>query len=729
MSDMKFYVDVNLQDNEVVKLKADTLDITTNLASANTKRIVYWAGDYYYSDGTNWVQMSGGNPVTSVTATTPLSSTGGATPDISISQANTTTNGYLSSTDWTTFNGKQNALGYTPVNLAGDTMLGYLILNADPGTALGAATKQYVDNIATGINFHAPVVAATTSPLPAVTYSNGIGGVGATLIATSPGALTIDTVTFSGGGTERVLIKNQGSALENGIYVVNIAGDALTPFQLTRATDADNSPAGELAFGDFCFVEQGPTNGGFGYILNTIGTITVGVTSISYVIFNAAQVVTAGTGLTELPTNTLNIDITKVPYYSGGFSAGFAKWNGSNWIFDNSTYITSAALTPYLTSATAAATYYPIPTGTTSQYLRGDGTLATFPTIPSITPAALTKVDDTNVTLSLGGSPSNALLQGVSLTLGWTGTLADSRIASAATWNAKFTLPALTSGSVLFSDGTTITQDNANFFWDDTNNRLGIGNNTPTEALTVTGNMLLNLTGSTSVKIYNFSGGINTYESAGPTLISSTGANYLNIRAGGDFGIQTNGSTTNKLSIKLDNSNGNIQTQFTSTLFGQSGCLATTEVRSVLFSGASKTWQNGNIATQRWFHITANTAAFASAASTITNSYGLYVEAAVAGTNATITNNYALGLGGSLGLSESANIVLGTTTGTKIGTATTQKLGFFNATPIVQPAAVTTVQGIADRLTDLGFLTPGSVVSGGTSTSASAALFNYYNFI
>lgn len=60
MSDMKFYVDINLQDNEVVKLKADTLDITTNLASANTKRIVYWAGDYYYSDGTNWVQMSGG---------------------------------------------------------------------------------------------------------------------------------------------------------------------------------------------------------------------------------------------------------------------------------------------------------------------------------------------------------------------------------------------------------------------------------------------------------------------------------------------------------------------------------------------------------------------------------------------------------------------------------------------------------------------------------------------
>jgi len=54
-----------------------------------------------------------------------------------------------------------------------------------------------------------------------------------------------------------------------------------------------------------------------------------------------------------------------------------------------------------------------------------------------ITPAALTKTDDTNVTLTLGGSPTTALLQATSLTLGWTGTLADSRIASATTWNAK----------------------------------------------------------------------------------------------------------------------------------------------------------------------------------------------------------------------------------------------------------------------------------------------------
>jgi len=61
---------------------------------------------------------------------------------------------------------------------------------------------------------------------------------------------------------------------------------------------------------------------------------------------------------------------------------------------------------------------------------------------------------------------------------------------SSADWtsfNGKFTLPSLTSGSVLFSNGTTIAQDNANFFWDDTNNRLGIGTATPSYSLDING--------------------------------------------------------------------------------------------------------------------------------------------------------------------------------------------------------------------------------------------------
>ena len=69
----------------------------------------------------------------------------------------------------------------------------------------------------------------------------------------------------------------------------------------------------------------------------------------------------------------------------------------------------------------------------------GSGLLLSGTTLSALgtSAAALTKTDDTNVTLSLGGTPNTSLLQAVSLTLGWTGTLADSRIASASTWNGK----------------------------------------------------------------------------------------------------------------------------------------------------------------------------------------------------------------------------------------------------------------------------------------------------
>jgi hypothetical protein len=94
-------------------------------------------------------------------------------------------------------------------------------------------------------------------------------------------------------------------------------------------------------------------------------------------------------------------------------------------------------------------------------------------------PAALTKTDDTNVTLTLGGSASTALLNAASLTLGWTGTLAVSR-------GGTGTGTAFTAGSVIFAGASGVySQDNANFFWDNTNKRLGIGLATPETRLQV----------------------------------------------------------------------------------------------------------------------------------------------------------------------------------------------------------------------------------------------------
>ena len=190
--------------------------------------------------------------------------------------------------------------------LAGGTMTGLLTLSGAPESANHAATKAYVDNTTAGLNFHAPAHAATTTNLSA-NYANGTGGVGATLTADTNRAWTaLDSHTSFTLG-DRILVKNQTDGKQNGIYTITDIGSVSAPWVLTRATDSDNSPAGEIAYGDFCFVQNGG-QAGFGFIVNTTGTITIGTTSISYIQFNAGQVVVAGNGLTEATAGTLSID-------------------------------------------------------------------------------------------------------------------------------------------------------------------------------------------------------------------------------------------------------------------------------------------------------------------------------------------------------------------------------------------------------------------------------------
>jgi hypothetical protein len=185
----------------------------------------------------------------------------------------------------------------TAVQLSGSTMTGPLTLSGAPTSDLHAATKIYVDGLAAGINFHQPVVAATAGNL-AGTYNNGTNGFGATLTKASNGSIgTIDGATVSVGN--RILLRAQTDSKENGIYTITAVGSESAPWQITRATDADNSPSGELATGDFCFVTSGSTNISKGFVLSTTGTITIGTTAITYSQFNASEAVIAGSGLSK----------------------------------------------------------------------------------------------------------------------------------------------------------------------------------------------------------------------------------------------------------------------------------------------------------------------------------------------------------------------------------------------------------------------------------------------
>ena len=169
---------------------------------------------------------------------------------------------------------------------------------ATPSGDNDAANKAYVDSVAEGLDIKESVRVATTAALPAVTYDNGSSGVGATLTADANGALAaIDGVTVS-ATTTRLLIKDQSSALQNGIYVVTTVGDAGTAFVLTRSGDMDGSPASEIP-GAFVFVEEGTTNADNGFVCTTNAPVTMGTTAINFTQFSGAGQITAGDGLAK----------------------------------------------------------------------------------------------------------------------------------------------------------------------------------------------------------------------------------------------------------------------------------------------------------------------------------------------------------------------------------------------------------------------------------------------
>jgi hypothetical protein len=135
------------------------------------------------------------------------------------------------------------------------------------------ALTSYVDSVAEGLHIHASVVAATTTNITLATdVENGD---------------TLDGVTLATGN--RILVKNQSTESENGIYVVSASGAP------SRATDFD-SPS-EIDGGDFVFVTGGTSNDNTGWVqTNTVGT--VGTDAIYFSQFSGAGTYSAGTGLT-----------------------------------------------------------------------------------------------------------------------------------------------------------------------------------------------------------------------------------------------------------------------------------------------------------------------------------------------------------------------------------------------------------------------------------------------
>ena len=167
---------------------------------------------------------------------------------------------------------------------------------ATPTDSTDAATKQYVDNTASGVVAKPQVLGATTANIDA-TYSNGTAGVGATLTHNTNGEFPAGAGGASGWALYKgILVKNQTNKAQNGRYYISDMGSPSTPYVLTRCGYCDE--ASEIP-GAYIFVQDGTFAGtGWIQVVADPATFVVGTDNIDVFQFSGSGTITAGTGIT-----------------------------------------------------------------------------------------------------------------------------------------------------------------------------------------------------------------------------------------------------------------------------------------------------------------------------------------------------------------------------------------------------------------------------------------------
>jgi hypothetical protein len=369
-------------------------------------------GDFirYNSTSHQWENMAV-TYVANVTATLPISSSGGSNPDISISQATTSTDGYLSSTDWNVFNNKADQVLTTKGDLYTFSTvptrlpkgLDTQILSADSSTTTGL--KWISNSTPTALGYYGSwqdgftqSCAASNTGYPMIfrttDLSNGIS------IVTDGTNLT--KITFANTGIYNLQFSSQFQNADNALHDVTIW---LRKNGTTSAADVAGT-AGFISIPQRKSIgDPGHTIAGWNYVLDVVGgdyyqliwsttdhtTVTMeyypagspppAAASVILTVTQQAGIM-AGTGMTAL--NGLSGAVQTFATGTTGTDFGISS-SGTTHTFN---LPTASATNRGLLSTTDWTTFNnkqsAITTGTTAQYIRGDLSLATFPTIPSV---------------------------------------------------------------------------------------------------------------------------------------------------------------------------------------------------------------------------------------------------------------------------------------------------------------------------------------------------------
>lgn len=342
---------------------------------------------------------------------------------------------------------------------------------ATPVSAQDAATKAYVDNLAQGLNVKAECRVTTTANI------------------TLSGTQTIDGITLSVG--DRVLVKNQTTSSQNGIYVV--ASGAWT-----RSTDADNASnvtGSEVTSGMFTFISEGTNNATTGWVLSTPNPITLGTTALTFVQFSGAGTYSANNGVqlvgsvfsavsantTRIAVGAAGIDLAAVGSVSGTYGNtgyqvpnisvdGYGRFSAAanrdifgtqnaNLIFGGPS--TGAAASPTFRSLALADMIVGLATGATTatlptngQLLIGNATNFTLATLTNGTGVTVTNAAG-SITIAIGQSVATVAaptFAGLTLTGALSGT---SAVFSSSVTASSFIKTSGTSTQFLKADGSS----------------------------------------------------------------------------------------------------------------------------------------------------------------------------------------------------------------------------------------------------------------------------------